>query len=208
MKSSERFSLAFLGMATLLTPALLPTLAHADSIDFSQPTSISVTEGDSTILAITITNNLGAPIAAEGVSSFSFPPPQGDPSDSPDSAVTLDPNHTCGVPLILANGASCSLDFLVQTDSAMGESDFDFGANVLTFTWNYLAPGGGANVGVTDPNGITITISDPAPVPEPASLMFFGSVIAITCGLFERQAIRGRTSSRPGVAENQTQAKL
>jgi hypothetical protein len=193
MKTLGPFRTAFLGMAMLLILALLPTFGYADGIDFSNVTSASVTEGNSTVLTITVTNNLGAPVTAEGVSSFVLSASQGDPSDDPGSFVSVDPNHTCGSPVsfILANGASCSIDFVVQTDSAVGEKDFDSGMDVMTVNWEYVAPGGGAPVFLS-PNDITITVNDPAPVPEPASSMLFGSAIATVCVLFRRRLIPNR----------------
>ena len=186
MRTLGRFSLGHFGVAMLLSPVLLSTLCYADPIDFSNVTSLSVTEGSSATLAITVTNNLGAPITTDGLLSFSFLPAQGDPTDDPAPFTTFDPNHTCGS-IILANGASCSIDFIIQTDSIVGETDFDSGSNVLSLTWGYQAPGGGAHIQVPDPNGITITVNDPAPVPEPASSMVFGLATAAACVLFRRR---------------------
>jgi PEP-CTERM motif len=161
------FAASFLILTLGALQASADTCA-AGSICLSGPSSVTLTEGDSSSATFVLTNNSGGDItfllinvivtaAVPDSSDFANPVPSG--------------TSSCISDLIVTNGSSCGIDIVWFTDSPAGETDHDSGTSLQQVL--ALDP----NQAVLASTTVSVTVNDPPPqsVPEPASMLLLGT---------------------------------
>jgi hypothetical protein len=167
---------------TAAVPALAAFLAcpaYADDVTLTMsPASLTVTEGNSLTITFTGTNVSSDAVQTDFILATTgiFGGP--DLNDVP-SSFSISPG-TCTVGgLILGPGASCTFSFTFGTDNPSGETDTDFGMETASAALGYCVfsvTGActGINGGVVpfqaSSGFFNVTVTDPAPTPEPSSV--------------------------------------
>jgi len=145
-----------------LAASLVSANARADAISISLPAAITVTRGElSVIVTGTLTNNTLSPLDVLGSETV--------PGADPLSLIDLSPFTLNGGP----NGPMNLFSFNVLSSAALG-------AQVGNYTiFDSLGKSYSAN--------FTVNIVSPTVVPEPGTLLLFGSGLA-SLGLLRRRA--------------------
>lgn len=153
-------------------------------------TSMSVTEGGTFAFMFTLTdNNSSQGIVLTGVSEgvpTAFPATP-DPSDFINGgSVNF---GTCTPPgNALAPGGSCSFTNLYTTDSGAGEQDGDSGTWTEGGVGIEYALGSSSTITNYEPFDVTLTVNDPVPTPEPATIWLLAPIVLGLTGIRFRSA--------------------
>jgi hypothetical protein len=171
--------------------AFLPGATYADDVTLTgAPASVTITEGNSLTLTFTATNVSSDTVRTAGLGVGTGP------FTGPDSSDVVLPSTVstggCTVSgLTLSPGDSCTFTATYSTEDPSGETDTDFEVGGALAELNYcvVSPsglctgvnGGGTLFGAIDTFDITVT--DPAPTPEPSSAHLLAAGLAALLGL-------------------------
>jgi hypothetical protein len=145
--------------------------AYASTL--SGPSSLTLTEGNSSSpLIFTFTNTTGVNVTFQQVGA-TIPGYLPDPNDFANLSPAPFGTTPCNPGSIIANGNNCTFQVTFTTENPASETDHDFGtATQMLFA---VAPGGA----ILASTSISVTVNDPAPVPEPSTVALCGSGFAL-----------------------------